>query len=92
MSGDYDSLSPSSPSFSQSNYPSISSEMEAEPNNETPLQEKGTDRETRHVGSLIADNVQNSQSIKTVKRTYQIGQNTGESVRNNIAKYRRKNQ
>ncbi|MFB5936627.1 pLS20_p028 family conjugation system transmembrane protein [Peribacillus frigoritolerans] len=92
MSRDYDSLSPPSPSFSQSNYPSVSSEMQAEPNKESPLQEKGTDRETRHVGSLIADNVQNSQSVKTVKRTYQIGQNTGESVRNNIAKFRRKNQ
>ncbi|WP_053345761.1 pLS20_p028 family conjugation system transmembrane protein [Peribacillus butanolivorans] len=92
MSGDYDSLSPSSPSFLQSNYPSVSSDMEADPNKETPLQEKGTDRETRHVGSLIADNVQNSQSVKMVKRTYQIGQNTGESLRNNIAKFRRKNQ
>ncbi|AXN41042.1 pLS20_p028 family conjugation system transmembrane protein [Peribacillus butanolivorans] len=92
ISSDYDSPSPSSPSFSQSNYPSVSSELQAEPNKETPLQEKRTDRETRHVGSLIADNVQNSQSVKTVKRTYQIGQNTGESVRNNIAKYRRKNQ
>ncbi|CAH0309765.1 hypothetical protein SRABI96_04937 [Peribacillus sp. Bi96] len=92
ISSDYDSPSPSSPSFSQSNFPSVSSEMQAEPNKETPLQEKGTDRETRHVGSLIADNVQNSQSVKTVKRTYQIGQNTGESVRNNIAKYRRKKQ
>ncbi|MFJ8071837.1 pLS20_p028 family conjugation system transmembrane protein [Peribacillus sp. NPDC096447] len=89
---DYDSPSPSSPSFSQLNFPSVSSEMQAEPNKETPLQEKGTDRETRHVGSIISDNVQNSQSVKTVKRTYQIGQNTGASVRNNIAKYRRKKQ
>ncbi|WP_342603854.1 pLS20_p028 family conjugation system transmembrane protein [Peribacillus sp. FSL E2-0159] len=92
MSGDYDSVSPSSLSFSQSNYPSGSSEMEAEPNKETPIQEKGTDRETLHVGSLIANNVLNSQSVKTIKRTYQIGQNTGESLRNNIAKFRRKNQ
>ncbi|TKH02738.1 hypothetical protein FC678_25690 [Peribacillus simplex] len=90
MSGDYDSASPSSPSFSQSNYLSVSSEMQAEPNMETSLQEKRTDRETRHVGSIISDNVRNSQSVKTVKRTYQIGQNTGESLRNNIAKFRRK--
>ncbi|QOS92062.1 pLS20_p028 family conjugation system transmembrane protein [Peribacillus sp. JNUCC41] len=92
MSGDYDSASPSSPSFSQSNYHSVSSEMQEEPNMETSLQEKRTDRETRHVGSIISDNVRNDQSVKTVKRTYQIGQNTGESLRNNIAKFRRKDQ
>ncbi|MEW5596910.1 pLS20_p028 family conjugation system transmembrane protein [Peribacillus frigoritolerans] len=92
MSGDYDSASPSSPSFSQSNYHSVSSKMQAEPNMETSLQEKRTDREIRHVGSIFSDNVQNSQSVKTVKRTYQIGQNTGESLRNNIAKFRRKHQ
>ncbi|MFC9598110.1 pLS20_p028 family conjugation system transmembrane protein [Peribacillus butanolivorans] len=92
MSGDYDSASPSSPSFSQSNYPSVSSEMQAEPNMETSLQEKRTHRETRHVGSIISDNVRNSLSVNTVKRTYQIGQNTGESLRNNIAKFRRKDQ
>jgi hypothetical protein len=90
-SEDYDSTSPSPPSFSQSNYPSNLSEMQAEPNMVTPLQEKGTDQKTRNVRSIIADNVRNSQSVKTVKRTYQIGQNTGESIRNNIAKYRRKN-
>ena len=50
-----------------------------------PLQEKRTDREIRHVGSIISDNVRNSQYVKTVKRTYQIGQNTGESLRGNIA-------
>ena len=61
--------------------------MQAELNKETPLQEKRTNRETRHVGSIISDNMQNSQSVKTVKRTYQIGKNTGESVRNNIAKF-----
>ncbi|MGE8022124.1 pLS20_p028 family conjugation system transmembrane protein [Peribacillus frigoritolerans] len=92
MTGDYDCASPSSPSFSQSNYPSVSSEMQAKPNMETSLQEKRTDRETRHVGSVISENVRNSQSVKTVKRTYQIGQNTGESLRNNIAKFRRQNQ
>jgi hypothetical protein len=92
MSGDYDSTGPSSPSFSQSNYHSDSSKMLAEPNMETSLQEKRTDLETRHVGSIIFDNVRNSQSVKMVKRTYQIGQNTGESLRNNIAKFRRKNQ
>ncbi|MCK1994915.1 hypothetical protein GW626_01525 [Peribacillus muralis] len=92
MSGDYDSHSPSSPSFSQSNSPSVSSEMQGESNMKTPLQEKRTDRETRHVGSIISDNVRNSQSVKTAKHTYQIGQNTGESLRNNIAKFRRKNQ
>ncbi|MFY0779047.1 pLS20_p028 family conjugation system transmembrane protein [Peribacillus simplex] len=85
MPGDYDSLSPPSPSFSHSNYPSVSSNIKK-------TKEKGTDRETRHVGSIIADNMRNSQSVKTVKRTYQIGQNTGESLRNNIAKFRRKNQ
>ncbi|MCM3675637.1 hypothetical protein M3699_17615 [Peribacillus simplex] len=90
MSGDYDSPSPSLPSFSQSNYPSVSSEMQGESNMKTPLQEKRTDRETRHVGSIISDNVRNSQSVKTVKRTYQIGQNTGESLRNNIAKFSKK--
>ncbi|MBT2719066.1 pLS20_p028 family conjugation system transmembrane protein [Bacillus sp. ISL-57] len=92
MSGDYDSSSPSLSSFSQSNYPSVSSKMQGEANMKTPLQEKRTDRETRHVGSIISDNVRNSQSVKTVKRTYQIGQNTGEILRNNIAKFRRKNQ
>ncbi|PAK41055.1 hypothetical protein CHI08_13340 [Peribacillus simplex] len=88
MSGEFDSASPSSHSFSQSDYHSVSSEMQAEPNMETSLQEKRTDREIRHVGSIISDNVRNSQSVKTVKRTYQIGQNTGESLRNNIAKFR----
>ncbi|MFE0506906.1 pLS20_p028 family conjugation system transmembrane protein [Peribacillus butanolivorans] len=92
MSGDYDSPSPSSTSFSQSNCPSVLSEMHGESNMKTPLQEKRTDRETRHVGSIISDNLRNSQSVKTVKRTYHIGQNTGESLRNNIAKFRRKNQ
>ncbi|MFI9223623.1 hypothetical protein ACPOM7_18405 [Peribacillus castrilensis] len=92
MSGDYDSPSPSSLSFTQSNSPLVSSEMQGESNIKTPIQEKRTDQETRHVGSIISDNVRNSQSVKTVKRTYQIGQNTGESLRNNIAKFRRKNQ
>ncbi|WP_057914481.1 pLS20_p028 family conjugation system transmembrane protein [Peribacillus muralis] len=92
MSGDYNNPSPSPPSFSQSNSPSVSSEMQGESNMKTPLQEKRTDRETRHVGSIISDNVRSSQSVKTVKHTYQIGQNTGESLRNNIAKFRRKNQ
>lgn len=91
-SGDYYSPSPSSPSFSQSNYSSAPTDMQGESIIKTLLQEKGTARETRHVGSIIADNVQNSQSIKTVKRTYQIGQNTGESVRRNIAEFRRKKQ
>ncbi|MFJ7471745.1 pLS20_p028 family conjugation system transmembrane protein [Peribacillus frigoritolerans] len=91
ISGDYDSPSPSPPSFSQSNSPSVSSEMQGESNMKTPLQEKRTNRETRHVGSIVSDNVRSSQSVKTVKRTYQIGQSTGESLRNNIAKFRRKN-
>ncbi|MCU6603939.1 hypothetical protein OCO53_26230 [Peribacillus frigoritolerans] len=91
ISGDYDSPSPSPPSFSQSNSPSVSSEMQGESNMKTPLQVKRTDRETRHVGSIVSDNVRSSQSVKTVKRTYQIGQSTGESLRNNIAKFRRKN-
>lgn len=90
MSGDYDSPSPSSPSFSQSNSPLVSSEMQGESNMKTQLQEKRSDRETCHVGSIISNNVRNSQSVKMVKRTYQIGQNTGESLRNNIAKFRRK--
>ncbi|MBK5458794.1 pLS20_p028 family conjugation system transmembrane protein [Peribacillus sp. TH27] len=89
MSGDYESPGPF---FSQSNSPSVSSEMQGESNMKTPLKEKRNDRETRHVGGIISDNVRNSQSVKTVKRTYQIGQNTGESLRNNIAKFRRKNQ
>ncbi|CEG24544.1 pLS20_p028 family conjugation system transmembrane protein [Peribacillus simplex] len=91
-SGDYDSPSPSSPSYSQSDSPLVSSEMQGESNMKTPLQQKRTDREIRHVGSIISDNVLNSPSVKTVKRTYQIGQNTGESLRNNIAKFRRKDQ
>ncbi len=57
-----------------------------------PLQEKRTDRETRHVVSIISDNVRNGQYVKIVKRTYQIGQNIGESLRENIAKFRRKGQ
>lgn len=90
--GVYYSPSPSAPSFLQSNYSSASSDMQGESNMKTLLQEKGIDRKTPHVGSIIADNVQNSQSIKTVKRTYQIGQNTGESIRRNIAEFRRKKQ
>jgi len=66
--------------------------MEQVSNNIMPLQEKRTDRETSHVGSIISDNVRNSQSVKTVKRTYQIGQNTGGSLMGNIAKFRRKGQ
>lgn len=86
----FNAASNSPDSFSQSNNSSVSSEMQQESNNVIPLQEKRTDRETRHVGSVIADNVRNNESVKTVKRTYQIGQNTGESLRKNIAKYRRK--
>ncbi|WP_152983836.1 hypothetical protein [Peribacillus muralis] len=65
--------------------------MQAEPNKETPLQEKRTDRETRHLGQVVADKVRNNPSVKTVKRTYQIGQNTGESLSRNIAKFRKNN-
>jgi hypothetical protein len=90
ISSGFNAASNSPVSFSQSNNSAVSSEMQQESNNVIPLQEKRTDRETRHVGSLIADNVRNNQSVKTVKRTYQIGQNTGESLRKNIAKYRRK--
>ncbi|ECP9029945.1 pLS20_p028 family conjugation system transmembrane protein [Peribacillus frigoritolerans] len=133
MSGDYESSSPSSPSFSQSNYPSVSSEMQGQSNsissgspsqisnndngfdqvvsspvsfsqsnnqsvpsemqteskNVIPLQEKRTDRETRHLGQVVADKVNNNPSVKSVKRTYQIGQNTGESLSRNIAKFRK---
>lgn len=79
----------SSPSFSQSNYPSVLSEMQAESNNLVPLEEKRTDRETRHLGQVVSDKVRNNPSIKTVKRTYQIGENTGEALRKNIANYRK---
>lgn len=89
MSGDYNSPSSSSPSFSQSNYPSVSSEMQEQSNNVIPLQEKRTDRETRHLGQVVSDKVRNNPSVKTVKRTYQIGQNTGETLRKNIANYRK---
>ncbi|MDQ7861168.1 hypothetical protein RCO48_09265 [Peribacillus frigoritolerans] len=81
MSGDYDNPSPSPPSFSQSNSLSVSSEMQGESNMKTPLLEKRNDRENRHVGSIISDNVRSSQSVKTVKHTYQIGQNTGEKFK-----------
>ncbi|MCK1985998.1 MULTISPECIES: pLS20_p028 family conjugation system transmembrane protein [unclassified Peribacillus] len=92
ISSGFNEASNSPVSFSQSNNSSVSSEMQQESNNIMPLQEKRTDRETRHIGSIISDNVRNSQSVKTVKRTYQIGQNTGESLRENIAKFRRKGQ
>lgn len=92
MSGGYHSPSSQSPSFSQSNYPSVSSEMQEESNNVIPLQEKRTDRVTRDLGQIISDKVQNNSSVKTVKRTYQIGQNTGENIRKNIARYRRDRQ
>lgn len=92
MSGDYHSPSSQSPSFSQSNYPSVSSEMQEESNDVIPLQEKRTDRETRDLGQIISDKVQNNSSVKTVKRTYQIGENTGENIRRNIARYRRDRQ
>ncbi|MEC0301183.1 pLS20_p028 family conjugation system transmembrane protein [Peribacillus frigoritolerans] len=92
ISSGFNEASNSPVSFSQSNNSSVSSEMQQESNNIMPLQEKRTDRETRHIGSIISDNLRNSQSVKTVKRTYQIGKNTGESLRENIAKFRRKGQ
>ncbi|MCP1156198.1 hypothetical protein NKS27_28040, partial [Peribacillus frigoritolerans] len=78
-------------SFSQSNNQSVPSEMQTESKNVIPLQEKRTDRETRHLGQVVADKVRNNPSVKTVKRTYQIGQNTGESLSRNIAKFRKNN-
>ncbi|WJE45236.1 hypothetical protein QRD90_00045 (plasmid) [Peribacillus frigoritolerans] len=78
-------------SFSQSNNQSVPSEMQTESKNVIPLQEKRTDRETRHLGQVVADKIRNNPSVKTVKRTYQIGQNTGESLSRNIAKFRKNN-
>ncbi|WP_203289388.1 pLS20_p028 family conjugation system transmembrane protein [Metabacillus sp. cB07] len=92
ISGESDPSFSSSPSFSQSNYPFASSEMQEKPNNLLPLQEKKIERDTRDLGQSISDQVQNNSSVKTVKRTYQIGQNTGENIRKNIAKYRRDRQ
>ncbi|MDQ0856705.1 hypothetical protein [Bacillus sp. V2I10] len=92
FSGEHDSPIHSSSSFYQSNYPSVSSEMQKESNCVIPLQEKKNDRETRALGQMSSDKVQNNPSVKTVKRTYQIGQNTGESIRKNIARYRRDHQ
>ncbi|MFD4820121.1 pLS20_p028 family conjugation system transmembrane protein [Peribacillus butanolivorans] len=54
-------------------------------------QETKTVRETRHVGNVISDNVRNNKTVQKVQRSYQIGQNTGQSVRKNIAKFSRKN-
>jgi hypothetical protein len=65
--------------------------MQTESKNVIPLQVKRTDRETRHLGQVVADKVRNNPSVKTVKRTYQIGQNTGESLSENIAKFRKSN-
>ena len=55
------------------------------------VQETETVRETRHVGNVISDNVRNNKTVQKVQRSYQIGQNTGQSVRKNIAKFSRKN-
>ncbi|MFY0761022.1 pLS20_p028 family conjugation system transmembrane protein [Metabacillus dongyingensis] len=92
FSDNHDSPIHSSDSFYQSNYPSVSSEMQKESNSVIPLQEKKNDRETQALGQIYSDKVQNNPSVKTVKRTYQIGQNTGESIRKNIARYRRDHQ
>ena len=55
------------------------------------VQETKSVRETRHVGNVISDNVRNNKTVQKVQRSYQIGQNTGQSVRKNIAKFSRKN-
>ncbi|MDQ0859683.1 hypothetical protein [Bacillus sp. V2I10] len=91
MSGESDGSISSSLSFSQSNFPSVSSEMQEQSKNVIPLQEKRTDRETPHIGQIASDKTLNNPSVSTVKRTYQIGQNTGESVIRNIAKFSREN-
>lgn len=87
----FDQVVSSPVSFSQSNNQSVPSEMQTESKNVIPLEEKRTDRETRHLGQVVADKVRNNPSVKTVKRTYQIGQNTGESLSRNIAKFRKNN-
>ncbi|MGM0924652.1 MAG: pLS20_p028 family conjugation system transmembrane protein [Bacillota bacterium] len=54
-------------------------------------QETQVTRETRHIGNVVSDNVRNNNTVKRVQRSYQIGENTGEAVRRNIAKFSRKN-
>lgn len=50
------------------------------------LQEK----ENRHIGQVVSDNFHSKPSVKSVKKTYEIGRNTGESLKKNIANYRDK--
>ena len=46
--------------------------------------------ETRHVGNVVSDNFRNNRIVQNVQRSYQIGQNTGQSIRGKISNYRNK--
>lgn len=46
--------------------------------------------ETRHVGNVVSDNFRNNRTVQNVQRSYQIGQNTGQSIRGKISNYRNK--
>ncbi|PPA68428.1 hypothetical protein [Jeotgalibacillus proteolyticus] len=50
------------------------------------LQEK----QNRHFGQVVSDNIRSKASVKSAKRTYEIARNTGESLKKNIADYREK--
>jgi hypothetical protein len=47
-------------------------------------------RETRHIGAVITDSFRNNKTVKRVQQSYEIDQNTGESLRRNIIFYRQK--
>ena len=79
--------SPISGSTSSNHSPSVS-------HSSTPIGDTAQQpvRETRHVGNVVSDNVRQNKTVKHVQRSYQIGQNTGESVRRKITKFSRRNQ
>lgn len=46
--------------------------------------------ENRHIGTVISDNVRQNRTVQKTQRSYQIGKNTGQSIKKNIVNYREK--
>lgn len=46
--------------------------------------------EDRHIGTVISDNVRQNRTVQKTQRSYQIGKNTGRSIKKNIVNYREK--
>ena len=46
--------------------------------------------EDRHIGTVISDNVRQNRTVQKTQRSYQIGKNTGQSIKKNIVSYREK--